>query len=154
MDAERAAAKLEEVLSMIGTLEARAERHQRGNTFASDDPEYGSLQASIRGHLPAVERIAELVDRSAAEIIAPQRSKVSGGKTAFDNAKEGIERALGAVRGQRELEEILGPSGPKLSAGHLHRWVWEPAATRWDTGQRRDALRMVEDATVVTTALS
>ena len=40
-----------------------------------------------------------------------------------------------------ELDEKLGPAGPKLAAAEMHPWVWEEAASRWEAGFFRDAVQ-------------
>jgi uncharacterized protein (TIGR02391 family) len=55
------------------------------------------------------------------------------------------------LRDAQEVAEILGPSGPRLSASELHPTVWSAAARLWDDGHYRQAVESA--ATAVDDAL-
>ena len=137
MDRPAAIAKLESVLKLIDQHEEIAQDLK--NTEFWNDPFYVESQTAVRRALPVVERIALEVDPTAAKRIAD--NKPQSYMPQFQSVREGIDHVLGALQGQDELDDILGPAGPRLAATHLHRWVWEPACTRWDAGQRRDAIQ-------------
>jgi hypothetical protein len=59
----------------------------------------------------------------------------------FDAIQQQALRALGLVRSQEEIEQMLGPRGPQLSAESLHPWIWQAAAALWDTGFLREAIQ-------------
>jgi hypothetical protein len=48
---------------------------------------------------------------------------------------------IGNLESQEEVDGLLGPTGPLLSAEGLHPWVWGPAASLWDDGHRRASIQ-------------
>lgn len=89
----------------------------------------GSASAAMRGSLlqrePTIRRIL-------AELGLPDTpfdlSLTHGRATARDN----IERALGILRDEAEIQQNLGPTGPVIAAVDMHRVVWDAAAKLWD----------------------
>lgn len=59
----------------------------------------------------------------------------------FDAIQQQAHQALGVVRSQEEISQMLGPQGPQLSAASLHPWIWQAAAALWDTGFLREAIQ-------------
>lgn len=55
-------------------------------------------------------------------------------------ARAAAMHALGIVRKRIEIEAVLGPAGPQLSARSLHPVVWEAAARLWDDGHYKPAV--------------
>jgi len=58
----------------------------------------------------------------------------------WSQRREASVRALTALDRGAEIEKILGDDAPRISASHLHPWVWEGAKSRWASGQRGDAV--------------
>lgn len=54
--------------------------------------------------------------------------------------REAAERALAAIARAEEVQRNLGDDAPRLSASHLHPWVWEGARALWQSGHFRDAV--------------
>lgn len=54
--------------------------------------------------------------------------------------REAAQRALAVLVRHDELAEKLGDNAPRLSASHLHPWVWESAKTLWSSGHYRNAV--------------
>jgi hypothetical protein len=48
-------------------------------------------------------------------------------------------RAMGRL-GDLQIIESLKPQGPQLNATGLHPWVWDAAASLWNTGHHRQAV--------------
>lgn len=51
-----------------------------------------------------------------------------------------IERTLGVLQHQREIERYLGPDGPKMAVDQLHPVIWNAAAELWNNGHYREAV--------------
>jgi hypothetical protein len=56
-------------------------------------------------------------------------------------ASDAMGELLGILKGRARREEVLGPTGPSLSASRMHPWVWQSATAQWDVGHRRDAVQ-------------
>ena len=50
------------------------------------------------------------------------------------------QRCLAKIRRRQELEEKLGFTGPRLSSGALHEWVWDAARPQWESGHLAEAV--------------
>jgi hypothetical protein len=53
---------------------------------------------------------------------------------------------VGIIANRERLEQIMGPTGPRLSASAMHRWVWSAAAELWDDGHPRPAVQQAATA--------
>jgi hypothetical protein len=53
-----------------------------------------------------------------------------------DSALEGVVYTLGLIEQQADIEELVGPRGPRLNAASLHPLVWRAAASIWDASPR------------------
>ncbi|BCJ65118.1 TIGR02391 family protein [Polymorphospora rubra] len=53
---------------------------------------------------------------------------------------EAAKRARVQLQRQEELAEKLGDNAPRLSASHLHPWVWDSAKPLWSNGHYREAV--------------
>jgi hypothetical protein len=101
-------------------------------------PEWASNKKEIDSRLPVVERLAEAVDHNLRLLL--QKSDGQWG-TPHENARTAVTRLIGLLEQQGDLDEILGPTGPRLSAEGLHPWVWHAAVDLWDGGHYRQAVQ-------------
>ena len=94
------------------------------------------LTKTVIGMQPLVEDIARAIDptRHANRF---ERDLIDG----WDPVEEATLRLLGILDNAPERERILGPRGPVLAAGGLHRWVWNAAADLWDGGHYKQAVQ-------------
>lgn len=68
------------------------------------------------------------------------KEKETRSKQRWVALREWAGRAIGALEREEELAERLGDGSPRMSAGGLHPWVWEPAKRLWADGHFRAAL--------------
>lgn len=93
------------------------------------------LNKEAIGLQPLMEDIAREID--------PSGNSYRFGKdliNGWETAKEGSLRILGILDNAAVRERLLGPKGPVLVAGGLHRWVWNAAADLWDGGYYNQAV--------------
>jgi hypothetical protein len=60
--------------------------------------------------------------------------------------REAAQQLAGLLSSLDEVEQILGPRGPKLAAANLHAWIWNAAVSLWDDGHRREAVQAAATA--------
>lgn len=96
-------------------------------------PEVGD---KLRERLPLIRRILDEFEPGWGEGLYP-----SGSDWPWGGVRNVVLNAIGQLQTRQEAEELLGPQGPKLSAGNLHPWVWEAAAKLWENGYRREAIQ-------------
>ena len=98
---------------------------------------------------PLIEEIAEAVDRDEGR----DRFKPHGNEWQWANAYPPTERLAGILDQQETREALFEPSGPRLQADRLHRWVWDAAKNLWDDGHYgpavHDATKAVERQTQI-----
>lgn len=126
---------LEELLAIVSEMDAMYWGDPEGYFRRRD---WKELDARVEGLLPGALRIAQQIDSTAA-----QKMEHPPGAYTFqwDNLRQGVVRAVGALRTQPAVDAILAPAGPKIAAGELHPVVWQAAARLWDQGNRRLALQ-------------
>jgi hypothetical protein len=132
VDVDRALEKVSAVLARIDRLAEM--RNSDPETYYG--PEGRGLDAEITEKLPVVVRIAGAVD----SVLPPRFVRQARGWE-WGQVRTVLLQLRGLLQGQRELEEILGPTGPQLVADRLHPWVWNAAAQLWDDGHRREAIQ-------------
>ncbi|MFJ2618984.1 TIGR02391 family protein [Glutamicibacter sp. NPDC087344] len=88
------------------------------------------LSAQLEGLLVPVKAIAGELD-----VVEQWPSATS--YTAWSRV---IERIAGQLKWGEEIELNLQPNAPRLSANHLHPWVWDGARSLWDSGHFADAV--------------
>lgn len=101
-------------------------------------PNWKENDEQIRLGLPAVKRLGERIDANLANTMLEGSSIYSWPWAEVDNAILGL---MGTLESEEEVDDLLGPAGPHISAGRLHPWVWGPAASLWDDGHRRAAIQ-------------
>ena len=58
---------------------------------------------------------------------------------AWIDARMASEQLLGILDNEQLRSQILGPTGPLLSAQRLHPWVWDAAVNLWEDGYYKEA---------------
>ena len=64
----------------------------------------------------------------------------------FTQARVAIVEAIAILAQREELDEIIGPVGPRLAASDLHPIIWGAAAGLWDDGHLRAAVQTASTA--------
>jgi hypothetical protein len=98
-------------------------------------PEREASDASLRRHLPTMQRIADELEPRLGDQLLPR-----GVGWLWYGARDAAQRMQGILAARTRLAEILGPAGPSLSARSLHPLVWNAAAALYDGGHRRNAV--------------
>jgi uncharacterized protein Ymh len=132
MDTERA-------LATVGDLLVTVESHYANwaGGLNSSNLELGHLaQAEIIEKLVPVELIAQAV---APDLLNQFAQRTRGWK--WGAVRDAAVRLRTLLQQREEIDEIIGPTGPRLVAERLHTWVWEAAASLWSDGYRRSAIQ-------------
>lgn len=145
MDDSAAHEALTEALSTIdawGSLyDARWGRnppYQQNNGLASRvDADLDAVRTRVRFARDIVVAMGEL---ELAERIVEHEEGVYGSHP-FMQAHVAIAEAIAILSQREELEAIIGPVGPRLSASELNAVIWGSAATLWDGGHIRAAVQ-------------
>jgi hypothetical protein len=99
---------------------------------------------SNRGSQEDIRARAQVVEQIVDRVIPDWRTSVPDGRNGKVNPWcqhiEAVTRAKTQLLREEELAEKLGDNAPRLSAGHLHPWVWESAKTMWSSGHYREAV--------------
>ncbi|WP_423916809.1 TIGR02391 family protein [Candidatus Poriferisodalis sp.] len=96
------------------------------------------LNVAIWRRLPLVEGIAKQVDPDFTN--ASFQEGARGTLWSWREAHASAHRLVGILERTTEEAAILGPGGPKLAAGGMHKWVWNAAADLWDGEHYREAV--------------
>jgi hypothetical protein len=105
--------------------------------------QWKEIDATVHNNLLIVQQIVDQVVPGHGPKVAPQGSLA----WEWHGGLDALRQAIGVLRGREILERALGPAGPRLSASHLHPWMWQAAATLWDDGHFRSAVQTA--ATVI-----
>jgi hypothetical protein len=132
---------LTEVTEFLDLCDASISAQEQDVSGYHNRPDWQRVDREIRRRLVVVEPIAQelaphLVPELRAEDLVIEHLK-----------KRTAALELQAVLEQAELvAEVMGPSGPQLGANQMHPWVWGVAASLWDDGYRREAVRAAATA--------
>ena len=77
-----------------------------------------------------VEDIAEAVDPDEPK----DRFKPTSPYWVWEGSQTSTMRLAGILDQQETREALFEPTGPRLQADRLHRWVWDAAKNLWDDG--------------------
>jgi Protein of unknown function (Hypoth_ymh) len=127
---------INELKAFIAKCEEDTGVHDRGGEFAYKIPAVASLKQDAMSRLYVIRKIAD-------EVWPDWRDHEDKNANYFQDyaSMVDISRTLIVVlERSAELAEKLGDSAPKLSASHLHEWVWDSAKTLWKSGHYRDAV--------------
>ncbi|MFE9688014.1 TIGR02391 family protein [Streptomyces sp. NPDC006285] len=98
--------------------------------------QYSGTTAEIVAAAYSVEKIAD-------RLVPDWRSSIRKSPSSkWEQLHEAAQRAKTAVDRDSEIGEMLGDDAPRLSAGHLHPWIWDAARSLWQSGHYRDAVRI------------
>jgi len=99
---------------------------------------------SNRGSQHEIQASAQVVEQILNRVIPDWRRSVPDDRNDTVNRWcqhiEAATRAKAQLRRREELAEKLGDNAPRLSAGHLHPWVWDSAKPLWASGHYREAV--------------
>lgn len=103
-----------------------------------------SAHKSNRGNEDDIRASAQVIEQIIDRVIPDWRTSVPNDRNKTVNRwcqhMEAATRAKAQLLRREELAEKLGDNAPRLSAGHLHPWVWESAKTMWSNGHYREAV--------------
>lgn len=63
-----------------------------------------------------------------------------GGNDPLRPDRDWTIRCIETIRREAEIRENLGEDAPDLSAGNMHRWIWEGARSLWQSGHLAEAV--------------
>lgn len=61
-------------------------------------------------------------------------------KARWKHLRDWASRGIAALEREAELQENLGDSAPRVSAGDFHSWIWSGASSLWQSGHYREAV--------------
>lgn len=138
MDTERAVEKMREVRAASESV-AKWFAPSMGNVYFLEDPGYKHDAKTLDECLGAAIRIADRVDADLGQAIRKSKGHSS-------QLVGVIDEVIGRLLSDAEIDEILEPEGPRLSAKDLHPWVWHAAVDLWSDGYHREALQTAATA--------
>jgi hypothetical protein len=103
-----------------------------------------AVSPEVRRRLPVIRRIAQEAAPESLPLLNEERTY-----WVWKSVQIGLQQMQGLLAAEEELEQILGPIGPRVAADELHEWVWSAAASLWDDDYRREAVQAA--ATMVDT---
>jgi Protein of unknown function (Hypoth_ymh) len=114
------------------------QRRIRRNESWYDTAEWKTTTMQLEQRVVAVGRVVAAIDPTLADDMKPDYGMYS---TVWSDPLTAVTRAIGVVEMKDEIDAMLRPQGPVLSAGGLHAWVWQSAAKLWDDGHLRQAVQ-------------
>lgn len=134
MDTQRAVTFIAECRRICETA-VSVQRRQPDRYF--EDPQWIAADTAMQAKMLGLRRLLTAVHPDLEHEVEREYDMMH---VAWQRCANACTRALGVLEHDVEIDSILGPSGPQLSAVGLHRWVWEPAARLWDDGHRKQAI--------------
>jgi hypothetical protein len=83
-------------------------------------------------------------EQLAASVVEHEEGHLGGHP--FTQARVAIVEAIAILAQREELEAIVGPVGPRLSASEMQPTIWGAAAKLWDDGHPRAAVQTAATA--------
>ena len=103
-----------------------------------------SSHLSTRGAERDVVTSAQVVEQILDRVLPHWRSEVPTDRNEsvdrWCQHREAAERAQAALAREEEVRVNLGDDAPRLSASHLHPWIWDGARALWSSGHYREAV--------------
>jgi hypothetical protein len=130
MDRNRMRERLEAFLALCNTYEEQDRASGYTTTPASRE-----LSSQINANVPTIKEIVRRLNPELPKDVSDPGMYGTG------TTMIAVEQALGILRDQDELKEILAPDAPSLIADQFHPHVWEAASAIWDTGKYRVAVQ-------------
>jgi hypothetical protein len=141
MDTERANGHTQLLIARIAEYEvlyagsfARGARPSPAASF-----EMKKLEDEIQGELVVSRAIAEAAGVPTLKPSLTSLSEVHGHH--WQKARRALVELSAVLSKQAEIEVIVGPVGPQLSARSLHPLIWSTAWRLWDDGHHRQAVQ-------------
>ncbi len=131
MDETRA---LEHVDRFLAEIDLNYQLWNSGSGSARDES-----RDRLLGHQHFIAAIAD----EAAPIISARIRTRAGRGWEWRPARDAAVELRAIILNRKELKEVLGPQGPRLSVGSLHPGVWENAAPLWEGRHFREAVQRV-----------
>ena len=101
-------------------------------------------QLRNRGPQQDIVASAQVVEQILDRVLPRWRTDVPADRNKSVNRwyqhREAAERARAALAREEEVQRNLGDDAPRLSASHLHPWIWGGARSLWQSGHYREAV--------------
>jgi uncharacterized protein Ymh len=97
-------------------------------------PRYSIARESVHKQLPVAVRIARAMGENA--LAQQMLDTVDNSQFAQLDLMAPVTQLVTLLERQAEIEEKLGPEGPRMPATDFHAWVWDSAAPLWTTDPR------------------
>lgn len=83
----------------------------------------------------------QILDRALPEWrIAEGKHGEAKGKAQWKHLRDWAARGIAALEREAELQDKLGDTTPRVSAGDFHPWIWRGASSLWQSGHYREAV--------------
>ncbi|WP_087101787.1 TIGR02391 family protein [Nocardiopsis sp. JB363] len=140
--------RLAEVLELIDSWGSLYNRRWGNQEPYEEDPRLSTQVESLIDKVRARTKLAHDVIAAMGEqdLAARVVEKNEYGGHPFTQARVAIVEAIAILTQREELDEIVGPIGPRLSASELHPTIWDAAARLWDDGHIRAAVQTASAA--------
>ncbi|MBT2527685.1 TIGR02391 family protein [Streptomyces sp. ISL-99] len=103
-----------------------------------------SSSLANRGGGREIVASAQVVEQILDRVLPRWRTEVPDDRNKSVNRwcqhREAVQRADAVLLRDAEVRERLGDDSPQLSAGTMHRWVWDGARALWRSGHFREAV--------------
>ena len=115
---------------------------QNSSAYDRPTPQQKFTDGKIQEQLPLITRIAARADAE----LAAKMQKDDNNLWPYYGIRDAAQQLAGLLSTIDEMQQILGPVGPKLAAASLHPWIWNAAVNLWDDGHRREAVQAAATA--------
>lgn len=126
--------------------EARWGKHQPYRENPDLDAEVKASTDNVRARTRLARDILAAMGEAAISERVTEHEEGQYGGHPFTRARVAIVEAVAILAQREELNEIVGPVGPRLSASELHPVIWGAAAGLWDDGHSRAAVQTASTA--------
>lgn len=145
VDNQRAEARIRSAVNAI----VRYDEHLQLGHLAEqyDDPGWVAEARDAEDEVRAGLYVARVIARHVMpDIVAALEYDAHDGVSGYRAARRALLDLAAAISEEAELAEIIGPTGPKLSASSLHPLIWESARRLWDDGHHHRAVQFAAQA--------
>ncbi|WP_245575491.1 TIGR02391 family protein [Gulosibacter molinativorax] len=95
----------------------------------------------IRGNQEEIAGQAQVVEQILDRVTSGWRGQLRESSRRWDGVREAASRGRTQLQREQELQEKLGDDAPRISAAHLHPWIWEGATSLWQSSHFVQAVR-------------
>jgi len=135
-------AALSKTRTFLAIIDQSYAAWQRSSVYDRPTPQQRQADIQIQEQLPLITRIAVRADAD----LAAKMQKDRGASWPYHSIREAAQQLAGLLGSIDEVQQILGPVGPKLAAASLHPWIWNAAVDLWENGHRREAVQAAAQA--------